>query len=405
MTYQEATTYLFESAPLFQNIGAGAYKEGLENTRLLDTHFGHPHQHFHTIHVAGTNGKGSVCHTLAAILQASGYRTGLYTSPHLVDFRERIRVNGEMIPKRRVVFKYFQEMQVDVAVIEVGLGGRLDCTNIIRPDLSIITNISFDHVQFLGNTLPQIAAEKAGIMKSGIPVVIGETNNHPDVREVFIQKANEVGIQATFADEMDEIISATPDEDGGMTYMTRHHGILKAQLGGLYQRANTATILAAVSELRRIGYNINKTQLQEGFMGVCKLTGLMGRWQKIHEKPDVICDTGHNVAGFEYTVEQLKRQCHGHLHIIIGMVSDKDVSTILTMLPKDATYYFTQASVKRAMPASEFAAKAMAAGLKGKTYKKVSTAYRASMKNAAPDDLIFVGGSNFIVSDMLKSIL
>ena len=430
MTYQEATTYLFESAPLFQNIGAGAYKEGLENTRLLDTHFGHPHQQFHTIHVAGTNGKGSVCHTLAAILQASGYRTGLYTSPHLVDFRERIRVNGEMIPKRRVVdfvekerdffeplhpsffelstalaFKYFQEMQVDVAVIEVGLGGRLDCTNIIRPDLSIITNISFDHIQFLGNTLPQIAAEKAGIMKCGIPVVIGETNNHPDVRKVFIQKANEVGIQATFADEMDEIISATPDEDGGMTYMTRHHGILKAQLGGLYQRANTATILAAVSELRTIGYNISKAQLQEGFMGVCKLTGLMGRWQKIHEKPDVICDTGHNVAGFEYTVEQLKRQCHGHLHIIIGMVSDKDVSTILTMLPKDATYYFTQASVKRAMPASEFAAKAMAAGLKGKTYKKVSTAYRASMKNAAPDDLIFVGGSNFIVSDMLKSIL
>ena len=430
MTYQEATTYLFNSAPLFQNIGAGAYKEGLENTRLLDAHFGHPHRHFHTIHVAGTNGKGSVSHTLAAILQSAGYRTGLYTSPHLVDFRERIRVNGEMIPQQRVVdfveqerdffeplhpsffelatalaFKYFQEAQVDVAVIEVGLGGRLDCTNIISPDLSIVTNISFDHVQFLGNTLPQIAAEKAGIIKSGIPVVIGETNGHEDVHNVFLRKVQEVGTRACFADEMGEILSATPDEDGGMTYHTRHHGTMKAQLGGLYQYANTATILAAVDELRKVGYAISDEHLQEGFLHVCNLTGLMGRWQKLHQEPDVICDTGHNVAGFQYTIQQLERQCRGHLNIIIGMVSDKDVSTILTLLPKDATYYFTQASVKRAMPAAEFTTKAKEAGLKGKTYKKVVTAYRAAMKNAAPEDLIFVGGSNFIVADMLKSIL
>lgn len=430
MTYQEATTYLFESAPLFQNIGAGAYKEGLENTHLLDAHFGHPHRYFRTIHVAGTNGKGSVSHTLAAILQSAGYRTGLYTSPHLVDFRERIRVNGEMIPWQRVVdfveqerdffeplhpsffelatalaFKYFQEAQVDVAVIEVGLGGRLDCTNIIRPDLSIVTNISFDHVQFLGSTLPQIATEKAGIIKSGIPVVIGETNGHEDVRNVFLRKAQEVGTQVNFADEMGEILSATPDKDGGMTYQTQHHGILKAQLGGLYQYANTATILAAVDELRNIGYAISDGQLQEGFLHVCDLTGLMGRWQKLHQEPDVICDTGHNVAGFQYTIQQLESRCHGRLHIIIGMVSDKDVSTILKLLPKNATYYFTQASVKRAMPADEIATKAQEAGLKGKTYKKVVTAYRAAMKNATPEDLIFVGGSNFIVADMLKSIL
>ncbi|MBQ7180994.1 MAG: bifunctional folylpolyglutamate synthase/dihydrofolate synthase [Bacteroidaceae bacterium] len=430
MTYQEATTYLFESAPLFQNIGAGAYKEGLENTLLLDAHFGHPHRSFHTIHVAGTNGKGSVSHSLAAILQSAGYRTGLYTSPHLVDFRERIRVNGKMIPRQRVVdfveqergffeplhpsffelatalaFKYFKEAQVDVAVIEVGLGGRLDCTNIIRPDLSIVTNISFDHVQFLGSTLPQIAAEKAGIIKSGIPVVIGETNGREEVRNVFLRKVQEVGTQASFADELGEILSAAPNEDGGMTYHTLHHGILKTQLGGLYQCANTATILAAVDELRKTGYAINEEQLQEGLLHVCNLTGLMGRWQKLHQAPDVICDTGHNVAGFQYTIQQLERQCHGHLHIIIGMVSDKDVNTILTLLPKDATYYFTQASVKRAMPAGEFATKAQEAGLKGKTYKKVATAYRAAMKNASPEDLIFVGGSNFIVADMLKSIL
>lgn len=430
MTYEEATTYLFESAPLFQNIGAGAYKEGLENTRLLDRHFGHPHRHFRTIHVAGTNGKGSVSHTLAAILQAAGYRTGLYTSPHLVDFRERIRVDGQMIPRERVVefveqerdffeplhpsffelatalaFKYFQEESVDVAVVEVGLGGRLDCTNIIQPDLSIITNISFDHVQFLGSTLPQIASEKAGIIKPGIPVVIGETNGHEDVRQVFLGKAGEAGAKAIFADEMGEILSATPDEDGGMTYRTQHHGQLKAELGGFYQTANTATILAAVDELRELGYAISEEQLREGFRCVCDLTGLMGRWQKLHQHPDVICDTGHNVAGFQYTVEQLGRQRHGQLHIIIGMVSDKDVSTILTLLPKDALYYFTQASVKRAMPAGEFARKAEAAGLKGHTFRDVGTAYVEAMKNAAPEDLIFVGGSNFIVADMLKSIL
>ena len=430
MTYQEAVTYLFESAPLFQNIGAGAYKEGLENTHLLDAHFGHPHRYFRTIHVAGTNGKGSVSHTLAALLQAAGYRTGLYTSPHLVDFRERIRVNGEMIPEQRVLdfvererdffeplhpsffelatalaFKYFEEAQVDVAVIEVGMGGRLDCTNIIRPDLSIITNISFDHVQFLGNTLSQIATEKAGIMKSSIPVVIGETNGHTDVRQIFLRKACEVGTKVVFADEMGEILSAIPNNEGGMTYLTLHHGTFEAQLGGLCQRANTATILAAVDELKRMGYAIKDEQIWQGFQHVCDLTGLMGRWQKLCDDPDVICDTGHNVAGFQYIVQQLARQCHKQLHIIIGMVSDKDVSTILTLLPINASYYFTQASVKRAMPADKFAAKATEAGLKGQTYENVATAYHAALKNAAPEDLIFVGGSNFIVADMLKSIL
>jgi dihydrofolate synthase/folylpolyglutamate synthase len=225
------------------------------------------------------------------------------------------------------------------------------------------------------------------------------------VRNVFLQKANEVCAQATFADEMKEIISAMPNEEGGMTYQTQHYGTLKAQLGGFYQHANTATTLAAVDELRKAGYAVRAKQLREGFLHVCELTGLMGRWQKLHQHPDVICDTGHNVAGFQYTVEQLDRQCHGHLHIIIGMVSDKDVSTILTLLPKGASYYFTQASVKRAMPACEFAAKAAKVGLKGGTYENVGIAYKAAIKNAAPEDLIFVGGSNFIVADMLKSML
>lgn len=281
----------------------------------------------------------------------------------------------------------------------------MDCTNIILPDLSIITNISFDHVQFLGNTLPQIAAEKAGIIKSHVPVVIGETNGHSEVREVFLRKADEVKTTITFADEMGEIISAIPNEEGGMTYQTQHYDILKAELGGFYQCANTATILAAVDNLRKVGYAISNKELREGFLHVCELTGLMGRWQKLRQHPDVICDTGHNVAGFQYTVEQLGRQCHGHLHIIIGMVSDKDVSTILTLLPKSATYYFTQASVKRAMPAHEFASKAETEGLKGQIYENVGIAYHAAMKNAVPEDLIFVGGSNFIVADMLKSIL
>ncbi len=428
MTYQEATTYLFTAAPLFQNIGAGAYKEGLSNTHLLDEHFGHPHEKFRTIHVGGTNGKGSTSHTLAAILQSQGYRVGLYTSPHLVDFRERIRVNGVMIPEKRVIsfveqerslfeplhpsffelatalaFQYFAEQKVDVAVIEVGLGGRLDCTNIIHPDLSIITNISFDHIQFLGNTLPKIASEKAGIIKQGVPAIIGEAGEE-DVRTVFEQEAEKVGTRLIFAEEEKELISYTYSPTQGYTYQTKTYGELHGQLSGFCQEKNTRTILAAVNELNKISYGISTASVAKGMSQVCQLTGLMGRWQTISTNPLTICDTGHNVGGMQYITKQLKETPHQRLHIIIGMVNDKDVNTVLSMLPKDAVYYFTQASVKRAMPVEEFAQKAEKHDLHGNSYANVELAYRAAKQNAEKNDLIFVGGSTFIVADMLNNI-
>ena len=432
MTYQEATTYLFTAAPLFQNIGAGAYKEGLSNTHLLDEHFHHPHQNYRTIHVGGTNGKGSTSHTLAAILQSQGYRVGLYTSPHLVDFRERIRVNGEMIPEQRVIdfveylissplreieggysffelatslaFQYFAEEKVDVAVIEVGLGGRLDCTNIIHPDLSIITNISFDHVQFLGNTLPLIASEKAGIIKHNVPSIIGEAGDK-DVREVFEKEAEKVGTELVFAEEERELISYSYSPTLGYTYQTKTYGELHGQLSGYCQEKNTRTILAAVNALNKIGYGISTASVENGMAHVCELTGLMGRWQIIGNNPLTICDTGHNVGGMQYITRQLAETPHQQLHIIIGMVNDKDVNTVLSLLPKDAIYYFTQASVKRAMPAEEFARIAENHNLHGTCYPNVETAYLSAKQNAKEKDLIFIGGSTFIVADMLNNIL
>ena len=433
MTYQEATTYLFTSAPLFQNIGAGAYKEGLSNTHLLDEHFGHPHQKYRTIHVGGTNGKGSTSHTLAAILQSQGYRVGLYTSPHLVDFRERIRVNGKMISRKRVIefvkdlkssllgksteggysffelatalaFQYFAEKKVDVAIIEVGLGGRLDCTNIIHPDLSIITNISFDHVQFLGNTLPKIASEKAGIIKQNVPVVIGETGEK-DVRAVFEKEAEKVGTQLVFAEEENELLSFDFSPTSGYTYQTKTYGELHGELGGYCQEKNTRTILAAVNVLNENGYGISTASVMNGMAHVCELTGLMGRRQIICRQPLTICDTGHNVGGMQYITRQLQETPHNRLHIVIGMVNDKDVNTVLSLLPKDAIYYFTQASVKRAMPAEDFSKIAEKHHLHGNCYGNVELAYRNAKQNAEKNDLIFIGGSTFIVADMLNNIL
>ena len=432
MTYQEATTYLFTAAPLFQNIGAGAYKEGLSNTHLLDEHFHHPHQSYRTIHVGGTNGKGSTSHTLAAILQSQGYRVGLYTSPHLVDFRERIRVNGKMISKKRVIefveyltssplgeieggysffelatalaFQYFAEQKVDVAVIEVGLGGRLDCTNIIHPDLSIITNISFDHVQFLGNTLPKIASEKAGIIKNNVPAIIGEAGED-DVRAIFQKEAEKVKTELIFAEEENELIDFSHSFSNGYVYKTKSYGELHGELSGYCQEKNIRTILAAVKVLNRLGYNIGSDAVKEGVANVCKLTGLMGRWQTISKQPLTICDTGHNVGGMQYITRQLQETPHQRLHIIIGMVSDKDINTVLSMLPKDATYYFTQASVKRAMPAEQFAEIAQKHNLHGTCYANVGSAYSAARQNAHENDIIFVGGSTFIVADMLNNIL
>ncbi|MCD8318456.1 MAG: bifunctional folylpolyglutamate synthase/dihydrofolate synthase, partial [Paraprevotella sp.] len=421
MTYKEATEYMFNSLPMFQNIGGSAYKEGLYNTRILDEHEGHPHRRYKTIHVGGTNGKGSCSHTLAAILQEAGYKVGLYTSPHLLDFRERIRVNGQMIPEEMVTsfvenersffeplhpsffelttalaFKYFTDSEVDVAVIEVGLGGRLDCTNIITPDLSVITNISLDHVQYLGNTLTAIAGEKAGIIKPGIPVVIGETT--AETREVFRIQAEKMHSPIRFAEEEHEIISSVT-EKGCRLYRTRHWGELTGELTGLCQEKNTATILSAVDELQKTGYAIQTTDVRNGFMRVCELTGLKGRWQQVGSHPTVICDTGHNVGGIHYIAEQLRYASAENIHIVIGMVNDKDIQGVLDLLPKNAIYYFTKASVKRALDEKELQKHAMQSGLQGSAWPDVASAYRAARQAATAKDLIFVGGSTFIVSD------
>ena len=424
MTYQETTEYLFNSAPLFQHVGGDAYKEGLGNTHLLDEHFGHPHTKYRTIHVAGTNGKGSCSHTLAAILQSAGYKVGLYTSPHLVDFRERIRVNGEMVSEEYVIrfveehraffeplhpsffelatamaFNYFAESHVDVAVIEVGLGGRLDCTNIITPDLSIITNISPDHTQFLGDTLAKIASEKAGIIKKGVPVVIGETTE--ETRPVFVNKANETNSPIILSDELNLVKNSVSTNNGGRIYNTTLYKNLEGELGGLCQEKNTNTLLAATEELKKIGYRLTEENIRHGFAHVCQLTGLMGRWQKLHEHPTLICDTGHNTGGIAYIVEQLKAQAYDRLHIVMGMVNDKDVSGVLAMMPKEATYYFTRASVKRALDEEELQALAARFNLHGNTYPTVAEASQAALGNAKENDLIFVGGSSFIVADLL----
>lgn len=428
MTYEQAINYLYESAPLFQNIGAGAYKEGLGNTELLDKHFQHPHRQYATIHVAGTNGKGSVSHTLASILQSQGMKVGLYTSPHLTDFRERIRVNGEMIPQARVVsfveqertffeplhpsffelttalaLQYFAEENVDIAVIEVGLGGRMDCTNIIQPLVSIITNISFDHIQFLGNTLEKIASEKAGIIKPDIPAIVGEWGKE-SVAEVFMNKAEEAGTSLVFADRENEIVDFTLTPGQGYTYHTATFGTIHGELEGLCQEKNTATILEAIKALRRKGIHISNQAVQDGFAKVSIHTGLRGRWQKIADKPLTICDTGHNVGGMQYITRQLATTPHQALHIVIGMVNDKDVNTVLSMLPQDATYYFTQASVKRAMPSDQFSQEASRHGLKGQCYPTVHDAYLAAKAASSEEDLIFIGGSTFIVADLFAAM-
>ena len=423
MTYQETIQYLFNSTPVFEHVGAAAYKPGLYNTHELDQHFGHPHTAYKTIHVAGTNGKGSCSHTLAAILQETGYKVGLYTSPHLVDFRERIRVNGHPISEQRVIdfveqeraffeplnpsffelttalaLLYFKEQQVDVAIIEVGLGGRLDCTNIITPVLSLITNISFDHTQFLGNTLEQIAAEKAGIIKQHVPVVIGETT--PETRTVFEQKAAICEAPIYFAEEEPEVISSKVCQTGGRDYITQNFGNLHGQLGGEYQERNTNTVLKALPLLQEI-FNITPNNIVTGFANVTTLTGLRGRWEKLRENPVVICDTGHNVAGWKWLAPQIKSAVCRKLRLVFGMVDDKDVETVIKLLPKNATYYWAQASTKRAIPSNIIAEMGRKNQLVGTDCGTVAKAYHRAITDASADDFIFVGGSSYIVSDLL----
>lgn len=427
MNYQQTVEYLFNATPVFEKVGASAYKEGLFNSEELDRHFHHPHRHFKTIHIAGTNGKGSCSHTIASILQADGYKVGLYTSPHLVDFRERIRVNGEPIGEDYVVhfveeersffeplhpsffelttamaFKYFADMEVDIAVIEVGLGGRLDCTNIITPILSVITNISLDHIQFLGNTLAKIAGEKAGIIKPGVPVVIGE--NHPETRPVFTQKAEQLSSPITFAEDTPEVTEAQTESDGTMSFLSSHYGHIHYGLGGYYQTKNANTVLHAAACLLQDGVIRHADSIPQGFTYVCPNTHIMGRWQICQCSPLVVCDTGHNVGGWQYLSRQIAGvPCH-QLRMVFGMVDDKDIQTVMTLLPKNAMYYFTKATTHRAIPEDKVKECGAEHGLKGKTYGSVTEAYRAAMNDAQPDDFVFVGGSSYIVADFLESI-
>lgn len=429
MNYEDTLKWLFTQLPAFHKVGACAYKPGLERVRQLSSLFDNPHRRLKCIHVAGTNGKGSTAHTLAAVLQAQGYRVGLFTSPHLLDFRERIRVNGVMIPQAEVVdfvekargmagdmepsffelttvmaFDYFARCGVDYAVVEVGLGGRLDSTNIITPLLSVITNISLDHTSLLGNTEVEIAHEKAGIIKPGVPVVIGESAG--DVRECFAAKARDCDSAVTYADDSDGIVEVI-STGKVMTYVTRDFGTISGALTGNYQIANSRTILAAIGRLRDLGVAIGVDAVAKGFVQVCELTGLTGRWTTVSRNPLTICDTGHNSGGWRYISKQLgaigKRK-----HIVIGFVNDKDVDAVLSMLTavNDASYYFTQPDTPRRLSASVLAEKAARCGLTGECFGAVSDAYEKALADVVDKsrEMIFIGGSNFVVADFLSAI-
>ena len=425
-TYQETIEYLFNSMPVFEKVGNSAYKPGLFNSESLDKHFNHPHRNYRTIHVAGTNGRGSCSHTLAAVLQSAGYRVGLYTSPHLVDFKERIRVNGECILEDYVVdfvhqnvsffeplypsffelttalaFKYFADCEVDVAVIEVGLGGRLDCTNIISPVLSVITNISLDHVALLGDSFSKIASEKAGVIKPQIPVVIGEYNE--ETLPVFRAKALEENAKLILAEDQLEVISYAQNKDNAWEYTTQHFGIVEGQLKGNYQVKNSNTILTAVKELQILGFNLSIDNVKEGFKHVETLTGLAGRWQTLSQTPHVLCDTGHNEAAWTYLSNQLNELVCNQLHIVFGMVDDKDIDAVIQLLPEKAVYYFTKASCKRALSEYSIEQKAKKRGLKGTSYSSVKEACCAALSAMLNNDCLFIGGSNYIVSEVLIS--
>lgn len=429
MTYQEALSFLFSQLPMFSRVGAAAYKPGLDTSLAIDRHFGHPHCKFKSIHIGGTNGKGSTSHMLAAILQSQGYKTGLYTSPHLVDFRERMRINGEMIPEKDVIdfvekwqatdydghpsffeltmmmaFDWFARENVDYAVIEVGMGGRLDSTNIITPEMCVITNISNDHNQFLGETLPKIAAEKAGIIKPGIPVVIGEAEG--EVREVFENRAGEVNAPILFAEDNPRILAIDEDTFNGGWKCHIEEGEVTVPLAGDYQKKNINTVLHAVDVMREVGIGIDDKSVLAGLAGVETMTGLRGRWMKLNDSPLVIADTGHNIGGITYNMTQLRRlmaaRDGGKLRIVIGFVADKAIDKILSLLPRDAEYYLTNAAIPRALPADRLKERFEQAGLTGATYPDVKSAYAAALSAASPQDIVFVGGSTFIVADLLS---
>lgn len=425
MNYRQTLDYLFAQLPMFQRIGASAYKADLNNTIALCSLLGNPENNFKSVHIAGTNGKGSTSHLIASVLQSAGYKTGLYTSPHLKDFRERIRINGKKIPKTYVsdfvkkhkksfkhiqpsffeytavmAFQYFSEENVDIAIIETGMGGRLDSTNIIVPLISLITNISKDHMMFLGDTLPAVAAEKAGIIKKGVQVVIGETQE--EVKEVFISRAYEMGSPIYFADQNFKLtreslkrgwfnIDGVPG-DGAPLY---------CPLKGTYQEKNIISSFQVIKLLAESGFNISPDAIMDGYKNVILQTDLQGRWQKIHSKPRAICDVGHNEAGVRLIIEQLGLEKFNKLHWVFGLVSDKDADSILKLLPAGAVYYFCKANIPRGLDAELLKQKAKRFGLKGKVYPSVKNAYQGALEAAREDDLVFVGGSTFVVAEVL----
>jgi dihydrofolate synthase / folylpolyglutamate synthase len=427
MTYQEVMDYMYSQLPMFHRIGSSAYKANLDTALYMDDYFGFPHKGYKTIHVAGTNGKGSVSHMLASILQTAGYKTGLFTSPHLQDFRERVKVNGVMISKEEVIdfisqhkpmfdkvnpsffemnsalaFYYFSKNKVDVAIIEVGMGGRLDSTNIIMPVLSIITNIGMDHTEFLGETLGKIASEKAGIIKKHVPVVIGEY--HPDTLPIFQDFAKRSEADILLADETYQIRHLSVNSNGQSFNVYKDdqnvYENLRLDLAGLYQQKNINTALTAVDQLQKIGFSITRQQLFDALSNVMDKTGLQGRWQTIGNNPLIICDTGHNTEGIAWVVQQIKTIPFNQLHMVIGFVKDKDISSILTLLPRNGRYYFTNADIPRALKAEELKNLASSFDLHGESYPRVKEALAAAKANALKEDFIFVGGSTFVVAEV-----
>ena len=432
MTYKETIEFLYTHLPVYHRIGKAAYKADLRNTLELDNYFGQPHKKFATVHVAGTNGKGSVSHMIASILQEAGYKTGLYTSPHLTDYRERIRINGQKISEEAVIsfvennkevlysinpsffemsvamaFNYFAENEVDIAVIEVGLGGRLDSTNIITPLLSIITNIGHDHMDLLGDTLEKVAAEKAGIIKNDIPVIIGEKQDLTDY--VFISKAARAYSELFFAEDYYVCKLDEPDLLTGLRryslMQTDKPVIIKGEIpmGGSYQEKNLQ-VVATAADILRYRFNLTTEQIILGIKKTVRNTGLQGRWQIIENSPLIICDTGHNKEGLEKVIGQINTTPKKNLHMVIGFVKDKDIRSVLPLMPADARYYFTKASVPRALDERILMETAREYNLKGSSFHNVMDALNEAKRNAGSDDMIFVGGSTFVVADLLQGL-
>jgi dihydrofolate synthase/folylpolyglutamate synthase len=427
MNYQETIDYLFTKLPLFSRIGAAAYKANLDNTIHLCEFLGNPQDKFKSIHVAGTNGKGSVSHMLAAILQTAGYKTGLYTSPHLKDFRERIKINGEMINENFIVgftekiqplidkiepsffeitvamaFDYFVQQKVDIAIIETGLGGRLDSTNVITPELSVITNIGMDHMNLLGDSLQKIAEEKAGIIKKGVPVIIGEIL--PETEPVFRKKATEQQAELTIAPGKRSIAGWQWDKHELIIEIADQHSVdhetYHLDLPGIYQRKNLLPVLETISQLKQKGWNISDEAIHKALKQVKKLTGLHGRWDIIHRNPTIVLDVAHNVDGVKQLIEQIELTDHHELHVVLGFVNDKEIESILGLFPVTANYYFTRATIPRALDTETLYQFALQHGLKGKQYQNVNLALAGAKARAGKDDLIVVCGSVFLVGEV-----